>query len=485
MLPDATPCPPTPETAPDPKAELRAFFLAHPDLAGASPDIEASLDAWFDPLGLSLDGDDLRVTFPHRFFKPWFDAHGRERLERAVLALWGPLVRCRYGEAPNPAPFAEVTASPPPAPDALLLGFDGRDGLTPLDPATLPDFDSFLSGPKNRFTLNVLQSLVEQSDHVLLRGVSGTGKTHLLRATAAALATRRTAEGPAGYSGDRPARSARPARPVVYCLAARDFAFLLRQNPERRDSLLAALAGASALCLDDVPLLEDDPPAQEALMHILDTLRDRRRPALCTAALPQDSSARDRVGGLLPGLFSRLGMPAPLAEPDLDVRLRFAQNGFDVLGVPAGKDIPLLLARHFGHIRLLESALRRVAAFYEHTGQLPDETDLDTIIRSSGNPQAMTPEAVLTLVATRYGYTAKDLRGKKRDPSLVEARQIAMYLCRELLGESYPALGRLFGGKDHSTVMHSVKKIKESQVTNKDMHILVTELTNTCRHHRP
>ena len=86
-------------------------------------------------------------------------------------------------------------------------------------------------------------------------------------------------------------------------------------------------------------------------------------------------------------------------------------------------------------------------------------------------------------MASRCGYTSKDLRGRKRDPKLVRARQIAMYLCRELLGESYPSLGRMFGGKDHSTVIHAVKKIKETQVTNKDVHILVTELTQSCRKH--
>ena len=93
---------------------------------------------------------------------------------------------------------------------------------------------------------------------------------------------------------------------------------------------------------------------------------------------------------------------------------------------------------------------------------------------------SLTPEAVLSLVAAHYGFSSRDLRGKKRDNQLVEARQMAMYLCRELLGESYPSLGRIFGGKDHSTVMHAVKKIRENQVTNKDMHILVTELTQRC-----
>ena len=133
----------------------------------------------------------------------------------------------------------------------------------------------------------------------------------------------------------------------------------------------------------------------------------------------------------------------------------------------------------------MQGAILRMRAFQSQTGRLPDESDMDTILRSSGNPAALTPEAVVALVAGRCGYTSKDLRSRKRDPKLVRARQIAMYLCRELLGESYPALGRLFGGKDHSTVMHAVKKIRETQVENKDMHILVTELTQSCRKHLP
>jgi chromosomal replication initiator protein len=106
---------------------------------------------------------------------------------------------------------------------------------------------------------------------------------------------------------------------------------------------------------------------------------------------------------------------------------------------------------------------------------------VETIARSAGSSPAVTSETVLAVVAARYGFTPRDLRGKKRNSRLVQARQIAMYLCRELLGESYPSLGQIFGGKDHSTVIYAVKKIQQTRLKNKDMHILVTELTQSCR----
>ena len=101
-------------------------------------------------------------------------------------------------------------------------------------------------------------------------------------------------------------------------------------------------------------------------------------------------------------------------------------------------------------------------------------------MRSSGSPQPLDVDSILAVVASRYGCTSQELMEKTRNTQLSLPRQIAMYLCRELLGESYPSIGLVFGGRDHSTIMYSINKIEKIQVTNKDVHMVITELTKQC-----
>lgn len=440
------------------------------DLLGREPfppafdTAEAWLRAWFDPLELRLENRDLLVRFPHALFAAWFERHGRQALEKTVRRLWGEDARLRYDGA---APTRDIPPLLPRRAGALPAATDSSAGLRPSA------FEDFFCGGKNQFTLNILRGTADGTrvyTPLLLRGAPGTGKTHLLRAAAGTL----TAAG----MGDVP------------LLSAPDFATLFQDRG--RDGARRRLRACAAVCVDDVHLLAGQAAPQEELAALIDDMAPRGRPVLCAALAASDAvradpghEKRDPVAELTPCLLSRLcmGMVLELAEPDLDVRLRYAQVQLAERGLDAGKDVALLLARRCGGLRRLRGVILRVDAFRAQSGRLPDESDMDTILRSTGNPLALTPDAVLALVAARCGYTSKDLRGRKRDPKLVRARQIAMYLCRELLGESYPSLGRMFGGKDHSTVIHAVKKIKEIQVTNKDVHILVTELTQSCRKH--
>lgn len=440
-------------------------MLAHELFAGEPGTAEAWLRAWFEPLELTLKDGKIYVRFPHALFAAWFEQHGRKSLERAVCRLWGdhtPLF-CE-----NPLSGA---ASPPVPPDAARGQSPAATAPEkPLSPTHASPFAGFFCSGKNEFALNILRGTADGSrvyTPLVLRGAPGTGKTHLLRAAAQALA---------GTGG-------------VLFFGAHDFTELFQKKGRREArNLLRACAG---ICVDDIHLLAGQPEFQDELATLIDAFSQMGRPLLCSAVtVPEDAGAQtghaaDPMANLKPALLSRLsmGMVLELAEPDLDVRLRYAQAKLAEYSLDKARDMPLLLARRCTGLRRLHGVILRMDAFRSQSGRLPDEGDMDTILRSTGNAGSLTPDAVLALVAARCGYTSRDLRGRKRDPRLVLARQIAMYLCRELLGESYPSLGRMFGGKDHSTVMHAVKKMRETLVANKDVHILVTELTNTCRQH--
>lgn len=433
-----------------PKATLRVV-LKRELLDGTFATAEEWLRAWFDPLELTRKDGKIYVRFPHALFAPWFEQHGRKSLERAVCGIWGANAQLIYDNAssgpvlapPSAKPFSQAHASP---------------------------FAGFLCNEKNEFALNILRGVVDGTrvyTPLLLRGAPGTGKTHLLRAAALALTG----------MGD------------AFFFSAQNFAEFFQKNGQSQTRNI--LHSCVAVCLDDIHLLAGHKELQDELALLIDELAQRGRPFLCSAsAAPEASRSHpgheaDTVANLNPALSSRLsmGMVLELAEPDLDVRLRYAQAKLAEYGLDRTRDMPLLLARRCTGLRRLHGVILRIDAFRSQSGRLPDESDMDTIFRSTGNSSALTPDAVLALVAARCGYTSRDLRGRKRDTRLVLARQIAMYLCRELLGESYPSLGRMFGDKDHSTVMYAIKKMREKLLTNKDVNIIVTELTKTCQQH--
>jgi chromosomal replication initiator protein len=129
--------------------------------------------------------------------------------------------------------------------------------------------------------------------------------------------------------------------------------------------------------------------------------------------------------------------------------------------------------------------LEQVFLRYEQNNVLPSVDDISSMLSRAGAPQPVDIDSILAVVASKYGCTSSELRENTKDNRLTLPRQTAMYLCRELLGESYPSIGHFFGGKDHSTVMYAVRKIEKMKVTNKDMNILITELTKQCRNALP
>ena len=177
-------------------------------------------------------------------------------------------------------------------------------------------------------------------------------------------------------------------------------------------------------------------------------------------------------------LRSRLesGLVVELMEPDLDVRMRYLQAMSKERHMNLTREQMLFIAQRCSQFRLLQGLLLKVAAFCSVTGCELSQADLENIVRTGVADKTPGCLEILGVVARAMNLRPEDVLGGKRRPDLVLARQVSMYICRRKLGLSYPELGRAFGGKDHSTVIYAIKKIKKILVSDKALQQLVTEL---------
>ena len=429
---------------------------------------------WLESLILRQDGHTLHVGFPHFYFAVWFSQHKRDLFEQALS--------CRFADAQLPHIVYEQPTFGPvqgraqswPSYDAEQqgLGQAGSDQRksrmaerAAVAAAPKPEndaFTAFIANAKNAFPLAAAKEIAEQRADVaynpfLLCGRSGTGKSHILRSMAATLRQSQT--------GNR----------VILASAARFCA----DNPAwvRHPELF--WQQCDVLLLDDIQELAGQTAWQQKLVSCMD-------------ACPHAASQQHRAGQMVfactgqpqalktldERLRSRLesGLVVELMEPDLDVRMRYLQTMCKERNMSLSRDQLLFIAQRCSQFRLLQGLLLKVAAFCSVTGCELSQADLENIVRTGVADKTPGCLEILGEVARAMNLRPEDVLGGKRRPDLVLARQVSMYICRRKLGLSYPELGRAFGGKDHSTVIHAIKKIKKNLVSDKALQQMVTEL---------
>lgn len=413
------------------------------------------LQRWYDPLALEFDSTThvLQVHFPHAYFESWFSQQGKLAFEQA-FAHWR--------QQHMPAATLQYCNTMPVAPRPFTQLGDATQQSQPVN----ADFASFITNSKNAFPLAAAREVASpQSSHnynpFLICGKSGTGKTHILRAIAAERA-------PHGLGAN------------LFSGSADSLEELFAQHPST-----TLLTRYSCFVVDDIQRLAHRDALQEQLVKFMDACMDSQSNAgtqpvqlvfACTGTLGS-------LEGISECLRSRLemGLVVELKNADLDVRMRFAQKRCAEYGIKADRGQMLLLAQRCTQLRQLSGIILKIKAFHDLVQRDITLSDLENILRNTGDERQTLPADIVATVAQYTGHKAEDILGSKRKPDLVLARQTSMYLCRELLGASYPVLGRFFGGKDHSTVIHSIQKIKKLLVSNKDAQLMVTELKQRCQ----
>lgn len=433
---------------------------------------EAAFDSWFKPMSVhSVDAGTANICVPTRFMRDWIANNYLDQ----IRALWSSLnhqitqveiivanaqggggilaqasqkvrqeqAQASAGAHPKPAYVAPVQ-------DTISLA----DQLgAQLDPRYT--FDDFVVGKPNEFahaaSKRVAEADIPPFNPLFLYGGVGLGKTHLMHAIAHHM------------------RLVHPNRTVVYLSAEKFmYRFIRALREQKTVDFKEQFRSVDMLLIDDVQFIAGKDSTQEELFHTFNSLVDQGRQIVLSA----DKSPSD-IEGLEDRLKSRLnhGLVADLHATTYELRLGILLSKAEQLGVELPTKVTEFLAHKISsNVRELEGALNRVVAHSQLVGRpITLETSqevLHDLLRA--NDRRVTIEEIQKKVAEHFNIRVSDMHSARRARSVARPRQIAMYLSKQLTSRSLPEIGRKFGGRDHTTVMHAVKKVEELGLHDQD-----------------
>jgi chromosomal replication initiator protein len=342
-----------------------------------------------------------------------------------------------------------------------------RSEPTRLNPRYL--FETFVIGSSNRFAhaaaVAVAEAPAKAYNPLFIYGDSGLGKTHLLHAIGH--------YGMSLYAGVR-------VRYVSSEEFTNDFINSIRDG--RADGFRRRYRDVDILLVDDIQFLENKEQTQEEFFHTFNTLHNANKQIVISSDRPPQQlvTLEDRLRNRF-----HWGLITDVQPPELETRIAILRKkaGQDRLDVPP-EVLEFIASKISTNIRELEGALIRVTAFASLNRQGVDlalaEIVLKDLIPDNTAPE-ITSATIMAQTAAYFGQSMEELCGQSRSRVLVNARQIAMYLCRELTDMSLPKIGQQFGGRDHTTVMHADKKIRQLMAERRSVYNQVTELTNRIK----
>jgi chromosomal replication initiator protein len=430
---------------------------------------DTTYGTWFgEAHGLDLNGDRFVLAVPNDFTRDWIEGH--------FLGLIGAAIRDVTGEE-RPIELRVSELGPVPMPALPEDGFD--EPAIPIVATRIPPsrpesggfnskytFDSFVIGSSNRFAhaaaLAVAEAPAQAYNPLFIYGSTGLGKTHLLQAVAQ-------------YVSEH--TSELSVRYITSETFMNDFINSLRDK--RIEGFKQRYRTYDVLLIDDVQFFEHKERIQEEFFHTFNSLYE----AGSQIVMSSDRPPRD-IATLEARLRSRFewGLITDIQPPDLETRIAILRKKVktDGIHVPETEVLTFIASRVSTNIRELEGALTRVVAFSSLTGR-PMSVELAQDVLKDVFPQGEAAEVsikrIQELVSERFGLSLDELCGDKRSQNIVYPRQVAMYLSRELTDSSLPKIGKEFGGRDHTTVIHATSKIARLIREDRSVYNLVQELT--------
>jgi chromosomal replication initiator protein len=389
---------------------------------------------------LAVEGDHLRIGAPNRFSRDWLTQHHLEALHQAAADVIGGQPRLSIVVDDSIALAADD--APPPAPIARPSGGGMTEGLNPRY-----TFDTFVVGSSNQFAQAACQAVADLPSKaynpLFIYGGVGLGKTHLLHAV--------------GHETVRLFQG----MTVVYLSSERFTNELINAiRYDRTAEFRARYRTIDLLLIDDIQFISGKERTQEEFFHTFNDLYESRKQIIVSS----DCSPKD-----IPEIEERLrsrfewGLIADIQPPDFETRVAILKKKAALERVRLADDVAYLIAsRVKSNIRELEGSLTRMIAFCALTGR-EMSVDLAQEVLSDlwgEEEKIITIEQIQRKVSDFFGVKLSDLKAKNRTRAVAFPRQIAMYLSRQLTHASLSEVGRSFGGKDHTTVLHAVDKIQ-------------------------
>ena len=423
---------------------------------------------WFSGVHMEMAGDVLEVRAPSDFHIHWLREHYRDLLESLAAELLGPAVEVRYLVEHAPLPGGPAAPLPEPRTEQPRPAAEASNG-PPAAFSPLLDkyvFDNFVVGQSNRLALAAAQAVSEKPgahfNPLFLYGAAGLGKTHLL------------------YAIVHNTRQIRPGAAIRYVTSENFFnEFVNGIRRKQMNDFKFRYRSADLLLLDDIQFFQNKEQVLEEIFHTFNALYEQgKQMVLSCDRPPKDLGFEERLQSRF-----QWGLLADISPPDVETRLAILRRNAEYAPAPVPEGVLEFIAQHItDNIRKLESALTKVTAFAGLTNQPITlelaQAQLQDLLDTAGS-RPPTGEEIVAVTAIAYGYTPGDLQGPSRRQRLVEARHVAMFLCRGLTDLSLPRIGKLIGGRDHTTVMHGIKKTKQRMSSDPDLARQVSKLSET------
>lgn len=424
-----------------------------------------SFETWIKPIKpVSLSEDEIKIRVPNRFFQEWIQDNYLSLIKTSLCEETQRQFSVSF--LCGPSRKSGLPAEEPPAGQTLPSTAFQRSPFSPKY-----TFDSFVVGPSNQFAnaacLAVANLPGKNYNPLFIYGGVGLGKTHLLHAIGNHVLEKNMIP----YSGS-----------LCY-LSSEEFTNELVNaiRYERMDEFRNRFRRMSILLIDDIQFIAGKERTQAEFFHIFNTLYENRKQIVVTS----DQFPRD-IPHFEERLSSRFewGLIADIQPPDVETKVAILKKKAAAEQIALPNDVAFFLAKNIdSNVRILEGSLTRIGAFAALTNT---EITLDMakqVLRNivKADDETIPVETIQKTVASFFNVRFADLRAKKKNKSFVLPRQVAMYLSRKLTGLSLQELGEKFGGKDHTTVLHAIKKIEQRSADDPALRGALDKLTRLIK----
>ena len=432
-----------------------------------------SFHTWFRPTTfVEDDGSTVRVRVPNALFKNWLTKHYSSVISEALGELKRPAVTVSFvADESGPEDRPEQPSLPATFDEAPVL-----DPSSPVDPSSPSPaglnprytFDTFIVGSSNQFAHAACRAVAEAPSRsynpLFIYGGVGLGKTHLMHAV-----------------GQYVLRHDRNLK-LTYISSERFMNEMI--NAVRYDRILdfrERYRSVDVLLVDDIQFLAGKEGTQTEFFHTFNALYDSQKQIVLSSDCPPHG---------IPSLEERLrsrfewGLIADIQPPDLETKVAILKKKAEAEAVPFPDSVAIYIAGKIkSNIRELEGSLIRLIAYASLTGQEITLALAQDVLKNilDHEERGVTIEIIQKFVADYYALKTVELRSRNNSKSVAMPRQIAMYLCKSLTHASLPEIGRSFGGKHHSTVIHSIRKIERLRKSDADFNTLVAGFLESFR----